>query len=507
MNKAMRAATALLLVLILSGSVVQDCHNAGSKRLKTVEFHLGATPGGTVSFTTTNPSGDPAELPSGQCSEAACAFVTVSGARLALVATAAPGFRFERWRGGERPDQVCAAEPEKTAAATLRLLSDAGQFCVAEFAPDGDTVELTINVTGNGSVATRPALIAGCTESTPSCSARFPAGESVELVPTPSAGSHFVSWSKDCEGGANFLDEVQLTLNAPATCGATFAPGPGMQAQLTGRTEGGFDLGLSILVHSSFHVVATVGNPNPALTYGYDWDPMPPSVCSFWARDDAMSTFDADWWRCVIESDAMFKVTVRASDGETKVLVRPVRAASDDSRLTITEVFGAGRVLDPPEGAAINCRIGSLPEACTEIFDGAARVNLRAQPDAGHAFATWGLDCAAFSAQRDITVDLLAGQGRSCTASFVPIPSNQRTLIVEYRNGAPDRSVVSTTGDINCGAFVNSVCTGDFNQGELVTLTATPAQVEWLGCTGTAAGGFCQVRMSEDRIVIATFAP
>jgi hypothetical protein len=78
---------------------------------------------------------------------------------------------------------------------------------------------------------------------------------------------------------------------------------------------------------------------------------------------------------------------------------------------------------------------------------------------------------------------------------------------VRYVNGAADRSIVSTTGEINCGAFPNSDCSEDFTAVTDITLMAKPAQVEWLGCTGTAAGGFCTVHVDGNKEVVATFEP
>ncbi len=88
------------------------------------------------------------------------------------------------------------------------------------------------------------------------------------------------------------------------------------------------------------------------------------------------------------------------------------------------------------------------------------------------------------------------------TATFTAVP--QQTLTVN-KAGTGSGTVTSSPSGINCG----STCAAQFNQGTAVTLTASPTAgstfTGWSGggCSGT---GTCQVTLSSDTTVTATFA-
>jgi len=365
MNSAMRTALFLMLVLLLSGSAQDDCHHfsipLNTEPPDTHDFHLGVTPQGGGSVSADGEPRRPDGQPS-QCNEIDCTFQAFPEADFVLVATPAPGFGFVRWRNGD-VDHECPIGDRLAPEVTVRMRATVRVFCVAEFAVAGDSVQLTVNVIQARTVTTHPALIDECASS---CSGQFPLGQPVRLIPLASEGSHFVSWTGDCADHLDVGQEALLTPTAAVTCGANFASGPGLRPVMNARDEHGTIRNPdplappAVLVHSSFWVVAQVPDPPVGLTYSYDWEPMSPEVCSLWVRDNTRSTFDADWRQCVIERDADFKVTVRASDGQTQVLKLHVKAQSDDSRLTVA-VAGRGRVLDLPEGGAINCRVDAIP--------------------------------------------------------------------------------------------------------------------------------------------------
>ncbi len=88
---------------------------------------------------------------------------------------------------------------------------------------------------------------------------------------------------------------------------------------------------------------------------------------------------------------------------------------------------------------------------------------------------------------------------RACTASFVAL----RTLVVT-KVGSGGGIVTSAPAGIDCGAD----CSGTFDDGTTVTLTAAPAGgsvfAGWSdGCTGTGA---CEPVMDADRSVTASFS-
>jgi Divergent InlB B-repeat domain len=88
-------------------------------------------------------------------------------------------------------------------------------------------------------------------------------------------------------------------------------------------------------------------------------------------------------------------------------------------------------------------------------------------------------------------------------AGFAAFPLTQQALTVS-RAGSGSGSVTSSPSGIDCG----STCRASFNEGTSVSLTAVPAAgstfTGWSGggCAGTGA---CQVTMSADQTVTATF--
>jgi hypothetical protein len=123
-------------------------------------------------------------------------------------------------------------------------------------------------------------------------------------------------------------------------------------------------------------------------------------------------------------------------------------------------------------------------------------VELTAAPAAvdNSTFGGWGGACSGTGACI-VTMD----QARTVTARF----DTQTYPLAVTKGGTGAGNVVSQPEGIDCGA----VCTADFVEGEIVTLTASAAQAStfagWTGaCTGT---GDCSVTMDQARNVTATF--
>jgi hypothetical protein len=72
--------------------------------------------------------------------------------------------------------------------------------------------------------------------------------------------------------------------------------------------------------------------------------------------------------------------------------------------------------------------------------------------------------------------------------------------------GLSDGTVTSSPGGINCGG----TCSGSYDMGTVVTLTATPNLptliITWEGCD-TSAGRSCTVTMRGAKNIIAHFSP
>jgi List-Bact-rpt repeat protein/PASTA domain-containing protein len=137
-------------------------------------------------------------------------------------------------------------------------------------------------------------------------------------------------------------------------------------------------------------------------------------------------------------------------------------------------------------GPFIDC-----PGDCTEPYDAGTQVTLTAFGP----FTGWtGCDNPSGT-----TCVMTMDADKQVSANFAV----QHTLTVS-KSGSGTGTVTSSPAGIQCGA----TCSGDFDEGTQVTLTATPAAgfgfAGWSGggCTGT---GTCKVTMDADTSVTATF--
>ena len=165
--------------------------------------------------------------------------------------------------------------------------------------------------------------------------------------------------------------------------------------------------------------------------------------------------------------------------------------------LTVTKKgTGNGTVSSDPAG--IDCG-GS----CSASFDEGTLVTLTATPEAGSVFAGWGGACSACGNSQSCPVTM--DSDKSCTATFNQAPPNEYTLTVT-KEGTGDGTVSSNPGGIDCGGS----CSASFDEGTLVTLTATPEAgsvfVGWGGaCSACGNSQSCPVMMDSDKSCTATF--
>lgn len=153
--------------------------------------------------------------------------------------------------------------------------------------------------------------------------------------------------------------------------------------------------------------------------------------------------------------------------------------------------LGSGTVTSNPAG--INCG-----PTCFSAFEYGRSVALQAQPNDGSIFTGWGGACA--EASDDTTCFLEADKAHQVTATFAGVP---KTLSVT-RTGTGGGTVVSNPGGLDC-LFG---CTGEFEAGSFVTVTAKPNRWSkfsgWTGeCVG--AGLSCRIQMTENKTVGVKF--
>ncbi|WP_299680475.1 choice-of-anchor Q domain-containing protein, partial [uncultured Tenacibaculum sp.] len=129
------------------------------------------------------------------------------------------------------------------------------------------------------------------------------------------------------------------------------------------------------------------------------------------------------------------------------------------------------------------------PNPAGGTYDDGSVVTLTATPDSGYEFTGWSGDASGTTNPLTITMDA----DKTVTANFGPI---QRTLTLNATNGsvtvAPNPS------------------TGTYDDGSVVTLTATPdSGYEFTGWSGDASGTTnpLNITMDADKTVTANFGP
>jgi len=173
-----------------------------------------------------------------------------------------------------------------------------------------------------------------------------------------------------------------------------------------------------------------------------------------------------------------------------------IYSSAPSHQVTVT-VGGSGSGRVDSDSSTISGCTSSGGAACSEFDDDGATVTLTGTPDPGSGPPTWsGCDTVTV----DDTCQVSISGDKNVTATF----DVQPRLDVSTA-GTGSGSVTSSPAGIECGA----TCSGLFDHGTSVTLTATPAASStftgWSGggCSGT---GTCDVTLNADTTVTATFA-
>ena len=173
--------------------------------------------------------------------------------------------------------------------------------------------------------------------------------------------------------------------------------------------------------------------------------------------------------------------------GETEVIATFAR--SSYSLRLAREGSGVGTVSSTPPGV---CGFG-----CAASFPAGSSVALSAHTSAGSRFSGWGDDCAG-SGDCSLTMD----QDHVVSAGFTRLWKLRVT-----KTGAGVGTVTSSPSGISCG----SACSSVFDQGILITLSASPSQgsrfAGWSGTCHPVAKRTCTIRVEASRQVAADFEP
>ena len=327
--------------------------------------------------------------------------------------------------------------------------------------PTTATLTLVKGGAGSGTVSSSPAGIdCGAT-----CNFTFPIGTVVTLSATPGTGASFTGWGGACAGG---LPTCSITLDADKAVNADFA----VLMHTVTVAVGGNGTGT---VTSSTGSINCPGVCTATVPYG--------TAVTLTAAATAPSMF-LGWsgggctgaGACTVNVTG--DVTVNASFALNYTLV-VTRAGN-----------GNGAVTSSPAG--INCGAD-----CDQTYPAGTSVTLTATASPDSTFTGWsGSGCSGTG-----TCTVAVNGATAVVATFT---LRQYTLTAN-KNGSGVGTVTSTPGSINCGA----VCSGTFDHGTSVTLSATPTGAGntfagWSGggCTGTGA---CTVTLTAATTVTATF--
>lgn len=398
------------------------------------------------------------------CSESGgnCVGQFADGTVVTLTATPGAGASLQQWYGdctGTGTTCTLTMNSHKSVGAAFTTGGGGG-------GDDGDTVGLSLNVSGAGTVS-GPGI--SCGNGSTDCSELYATGSTVTLTATPASGQSFTGWGGACSGTGT---TCTLSMDQARTVTAAFGAA-GSTATLTitvtgnGKVTGpGIDCGLGgtdcVESYSANTAVTLTETPGTGATF-------------------------SGWGGSCSGTAATCTVTLTAN----KTVSAAFTGSTAQGTLTVT-VTGSGRVV----GAGIDCGQGNTD--CTEVYAANTTVTLAEIPASGATFAGWGGSCSG----QTTTCTVVVTGAKAVTATFTQ-GSTQKILTVTVSGSGR----VSGPG-ISCGASSHD-CSSAFNDGALATIRATPADgatfLGWGGaCSGTAPT--CTVLMNAPRAVSASFS-
>ena len=314
--------------------------------------------------------------------------------------------------------------------------------------------DLTATPTGTGSITPNVGGIASCGTN---CT-QYKSGTAVTLTANAGSGYVFSGWTGDCTGTSTCM----LTMSADHVVGATFSPATYTVTVTNPGTAGTI---------TSNDAALNCGNGNTSCSHTYLYN----TTITLSAAAASNWTF-AQWTSGCSSSPCTITIT-----GNTTV------SAQFDPNLIVTRAGnGTGTVTSSPAG--ISCGA-----TCSARFGFGSSVTLTASPSAGSHFTSWS-GCTSTS-------------GATCTVTMSAVTTATATFTLDTHVltvTSPSNGSVSGTG-ISCPG----TCSGSYNYGSTVTLTATPsANYVFAGWGGACSGtGTCMVTMNADATVSASFTP
>ncbi len=388
----------------------------------------------------------------------ACSALFPLGRNVSLTATAEPGSVFSGWQGG------C------TGTSSCTLLVAQATHVVAVFSRSRRAESLSVSKKGNGTVTSEPSgIVCG-----PVCTAQFPRGRRVELIPFPSPGSVFAGWrGVDCPGQAS----CALVLERPTRATAVFRKTDEtirLKVELDGDGVGsvvsdpfGIDCGATCEAEFRKGDEVTLTPQN-----GLD------STFGGWDGGGCSGTES-----CTIVLDEDTTVVARFDPSSTPTETLKASLAGD----------GQGTVTSTPAG--IRCE-----QACEAPFPVDSQITLVAEPSEGSTFVAWkggGACDGTSSAECVITMS-----GTQEVAAIFSLKPTLFTLSVSIVEDGGTGNVASNPPGIRC----RPGCRRLFRAGRTVELTATRSEnSSFVGWEGDCSGFTCVLTMDADHAVSARF--
>lgn len=390
------------------------------------------------------------------------------GSQVQLVASALSGGSFAGWD----PDGVCGEaglEPTCIVDITGDPIVARARFDLQSF-----NVSVSKDGAGGGSVSSTPTGIdcgADCNES-------FVYGSSITLVASADGSSEFVSWA-GCSSSMGVSCTIS-SIDSAKSITATFAKR--RFTLTTTRTGAG--------VISSDPAGLTCGS-----TCSADFDADTPITLTA-APTDASSQFSS-WSGCPSPTGNTCTLSLSAATTVSATFTTVPRA------LSITKTGGGSGTVTGTVGGAGDTPI-SCGAMCNADISHGSMVTLTAMAAANSTFVGWSGSGCMGTGSCVVTMDA----AKNVTAEFALMTYT----LTASREGAGAGTISATatpsgSGSFSCGA--SGPCTGTYNHGAMVTLTAAPDSASvfsgWSGegCTGM---GTCVVSTTAARNVTATFA-
>ena len=373
-----------------------------------------------------------------------CSANILVGTPVTLTATANADSEFAGWTGADT-----------TNGNTCTVTMDTDKDIQVRFT--FKTYQLTVAKTGSGTVVSTGAGI-NCGND---CNQTYDAGTPVILTATPAVGYIFSSWTNADQSSDNVC---QVAVNSNRTVTANF-------------TAKNYTLNIT----RNGNGTGTVTSGSAGINCGGDCTESYPAaaVVTLTAAANPGSNFSA-WTGADAATGNTCTVTMNSDKTVNAAFVLP------NYTLTVSK-GGNGNGTITANG--INC-----PGDCTESYASGDGIALTANAAADSTFTGWSGDASGSASPVTVTMNA----AKSVTANFA---LKTYTLSVNKNGGG---TITSNTGGINCG----NTCSGTFNAGASVQLTATPdTGYVFTGWSGDASGSAnpASVTMSGAKTVTANF--